>query len=311
MATYLITQATGQQSRWVITHLLAAGASIHALVRNLQKIPPALNQPGITLFEGEGFDFDAVYKAAQGCTGAYLNTFPVPAIEAKQAKTVVEACKKAGVETMVASTTFFTGNKDFWNDAAGEKVGLIGYFSSKAGVEDAVRSAGFKSYSIVRPGVIHWDHFKPSVAHNFPALPVKGELDHAFDDGARMVQTDGNDVGRYAAAALLDPAKFNGAEIDLGNENLTIEEVRDILVKVSGKAVTVRRKTPEEIQAAAATVSGQRFQVWANYKDYTDVVKAAAEARAKYNMPLTSLEDALRRDRAQLMDCLPDSLPSA
>ncbi|EOO04196.1 putative family protein [Phaeoacremonium minimum UCRPA7] len=304
MATYLITQATGQQSRWVITHLLAAGASVHAVVRNLQKVPAALNKPGITLFEGESTNFDAIYKAAQGCKGAFLNTFPIPGVEAQQAKTVVEACKKAGVEAIVASTTFCTGNKEIWSDAATEKVGLVGYYTSKAAVEEAVRNAGL-TYTIVRPAVIHWDHFLPSVLHNFPALPVTGELDHAFDEGSRMAQTDGNDVGRYAAAALLNPAKFGGQEIDLGNENLTIEEVRDILARVSGRAVRVRKKTPAEIEAAAATVSGQRFQVWANSKDFTDVVKAAAKARAKFGMPLTSLEDALRRDKAQLLECLP------
>lgn len=88
MAIYLVTRATGQQSQLVITYLLAAGASVHAVVRNPQKIPPILESPGVTVFKGESDNFETIFQAAQGCIGVFLNTFPIPGLQGGQARTV-------------------------------------------------------------------------------------------------------------------------------------------------------------------------------------------------------------------------------
>ncbi|KAH8891148.1 NAD(P)-binding protein [Thozetella sp. PMI_491] len=303
MATYLITQATGQQSQAVIAHLLAAGAKIHAVVRDLQKVPPLLqNNPNIVLFKGESVNFEQIVTAAQGCKGAFLNTYPIPGLEAQQAQTVADACKKAGVESIVLSTTFKTGDRAIWDDEETKGIQLHDYFSSKAAAEDAVRSAGLKAYTILRPAFIHIDYLVPSADHNFPALSKKGELEHSYNDGARMPQTDVQDVGAYAAAALQDPAKFGGQEIDLDNESLTIEEVRDILAKVSGREVRLRKRSPEEIESLKPTFFAQRFHLWANSKPLTG---APDEVQAKFGIPFTSLEAALQRDKARLLECIP------
>lgn len=306
MTTYLITQATGQQSRWVISHLLAAGSKIHAVVRDLQKVPPSLQDPSITLFQGESKNFEDIFKAAQGCEGVFLNTFPYPGLEALQAKTVVEACQKAGVERIVVATTHGTAKKAMWDDEATKEINLHQYFSSKATVEEIVRAGGFKAYTIVRPAVIHHDFFVPGCYGNFPRLPSHGELDHLLDDGAKVPYTDANDVGKYAAAALQDPARFAGQEINLGNELLTIEQVRDILIKVSGRQVRAIKRTRKEVEEMGISVFGQTFQLMCNIKDMSWTTATAKEVREKFGIPFTSLEAAVQRDRARLMECLPD-----
>ncbi|KAF2972198.1 hypothetical protein GQX73_g1500 [Xylaria multiplex] len=299
MVTYLVTQATGHQSQWTIKHLLAAGQKVHAIVRDPAKIPEVLERPGVTVFKGESVNFDDVFRAAQGCEAVYLNTFPIPGLEAQQAKTIVEASKKAGLKSVVASTTMSTGYKDMWDDDVTKECHLHDYFLSKAAVEDIVRGAGFEAWTILRPGVIHFDYFLPSCAYNFPRLATHGELDHFFNDGVRMPQTDANDVGIYAAAALQDPAKFGGQEIELSSENLTIEEVRDILAKVSGRNVRTRRHTSED-----TPIPGQLFQLWVNSKDLTRVVAAAQEAQAKFGIPFTPLEEAFKREKSRLLETL-------
>ncbi|KAL6886008.1 hypothetical protein GGI43DRAFT_388733 [Trichoderma evansii] len=305
MATYLVTQATGQQSQAVIAYLLAAGAKVHAVVRDPLKIPSALEKQGITIFKGESTNFEEIFQAAQGCQGAFLNTFPVPGLEAQQAKTIVEACKKAGIESIVAATTITVGNKAMWDDAATEEVGLREYFLSKAEVEKAVRGGNFKAYTIVRPAVLHTDLLLPGVHMNFPGLPKLGELDHAFNDGVRIFYTDVHDVGKYAAAALEDPARFASQEIDLGHELLTIEEVRDIIVKVSGRDVRVRRQNPEEIEEMRTAFHGMLFHLWANTKDLSPYLSVVKETQAKFGIEFTSLEMALQRDKVRLLECLP------
>lgn len=305
MVTYLVTQATGQQSQSVIMHLLEAGETIHAVVRDLQKIPPGLKKPGVKIFKGESTNFEEIFQAAQGCRGAFLNTFPWAGLEAQQAKTIVEACKKAGVESVVASTTFATDKKTMWDDHVTEECGLHQYFLSKAEVEDAVRHANFKAYTILRPSVIHFDFLMPGVLHNFPGLPARGELDHAFNDGVRMPFTDADDIGKYATAALRDPAKFGNQEIDLANELLTMEEVRDILAKISGRDVRVRKRSPAEIEDGKINVPGIRFHLWANVKDLGVLENTNKEVQAKFGIPFTSLEMALQRDKVRLLECLP------
>ncbi|KAH7146629.1 hypothetical protein B0J13DRAFT_664083 [Dactylonectria estremocensis] len=108
-----------------------------------------------------------------------------------------------------------------------------------------------------------------------------------------------------SGAAFQDPTKFAGQEIDLGNELLTFEEVRDILIKVSGRDVRVVKRTPEELKEMGISVFGQAFQLMANIKDLSWTTAVAKAVQDKFEIPFTSLEEVLQRDRALLLECLP------
>lgn len=138
---------------------------------------------------------------------------------------------------------------------------------SKATVEELVRAGGFPAYTIVRPAVLHHDLFLPGLLQNFPRLSTLGELDDLLVGGARVPHTDTDDVGKYAAAALLDSAEFGGEESNLGHELLTMEEIRDILVKISSRRVSVTKWTPQEVEERGIAVFGQKFQLLSNIKD--------------------------------------------
>jgi uncharacterized protein YbjT (DUF2867 family) len=304
MSTYLVTQATGHQSEWTIEHLLRAGAKVHALVRDPQKVPITLQRQGITVFARDNDNPEALFKAAQGCKGLFLNTFPnykdVEA-EGRHARVVLDACKKAGVEVVVASTSFYTGDKSMWSDPESHK--LVGhYYESKAKIEDAVRGSGLKAYTILRPAFISHDYLLPRAHYNYPDLPKSGTLAHAFNKGSRMLQIDEHDIGKYAAAALLDPVKFGGHEIDMAYECLTIEEVRDIITKVSGRDIKVKKWTKEEIEAASASVLAVKFGLWTNI---TVQSSSAKETEKRFGIPFTSLKEYFWREKAGLMACLP------
>lgn len=308
MLTFLVTQANGQQSTWVITHLLAAGARVHAVVRDTKKLTPTLQEQGVTVFQGDSTDFDSIFRAAQGCKGVFLVTYPIPELEDQQARTVVAACIKAGVERIVATTTVSTGDKGLWDNGDTKKIGLWNYFRSKSEVEDAVRNAGFQSYTIFRPGFIQFDYLLPSANHNFPELSSKGEMIHAYNEGARMLHIDGSDIGKFATAALQNPTKFNGEEIELCNEYLSIHDVHHALEKVSGRAVQLKKRTPEETEAIPTSIAlfHNRFHLWCNIRDLSDVAAAAQDVQSKFGMSFTSLEESLERDRDRLLETLPE-----
>ncbi|KAH7220350.1 hypothetical protein BKA60DRAFT_570892 [Fusarium oxysporum] len=306
MLTYLVTQATGQQSQWVIEHLLEAGHKIHAVVRNIEKIPALLTDPNITLFQGESKNLDDIFEAAQGCQAAFLNTVSFPGLELPQAKTIVEACEKAAVKNLVAATVICADRKDIWdNDDVKAIPHLHGYYTSKYEVENTVRAGKFESYTILRPALIHYDFLIPGVYNNFPRLPTDGEIDDLLTGGAKFPYTDAHDVGKYAAAALQDPTRFRGQEIDLGNELLDFEEVRDILVKASGREVGIVKRTPEEVEKLGIGVHGHMFQHFANMKPFGFIEGGTKEVQDKFGIPFTSLEDALRRDKVRFLECIP------
>ncbi|KAF5569493.1 hypothetical protein FPHYL_2021 [Fusarium phyllophilum] len=306
MSVFLVTQATGQQSQWTIRHLLEAGHKIHAVVRNIEKIPALLSDPSITLFQGESKNLDDIFKAAQGCQAAFLNTVSFPGLEVLQANTIVEACEKAGVKNLVAATAICTNQKDIWDNEDVKAIPhLYEYYTSKHEVENIVRTGKFESYTILRPALIHYDFFIPNAYNNFPRLPTDGEIDNILTGGAKLPYTDAHDMGKYAAAALQDPTRFQGQEIHLGNELFDFEQIRDILTKVSGREVGIVKRTPEEVEKLGIGVHGHMFQRFANMKPFGFVDREARQVQDKFGIPFTSLEDALRRDKDRLMECIP------
>ena len=306
MATYLVTCATGQQGSAIIKYLIIAGVKIHAVVRNIHSDKSRqLESQGVQLFEGDNDNFDLFREAARGCKGLYLNLqlSPTdPTAQQRQAHGIVSACKEAGVETIVLSTAYFTGNRSKWDNDLGKESGVWGYYTAKAQMEDAVREAGVKHYTILRPAWFYSNYLLPYSTLPFPSFAEAGELVHSYDVGTKMSHIDEDTIGNYAAAALLDPEKFNGQEIELGGENLTIDEVADILRKVSGYNVRVRKRTPAEVLAAKNVVPTQVFNLLANE---VDLSIDGESIQRKYGIHMTGFEEYLEREKRQLRVSLP------
>ncbi|GKT87383.1 putative NmrA-like family protein [Colletotrichum tofieldiae] len=302
MSTFLVTQATGKQSGATIKHLLEAGAKVHAVVRNPDKVPAILRSPGVTIFQAEGDDVEALYRAARDCKGAYLNTFPIPGFEARQAQAAVDACKRAGIETIVVSSSILAGAEGIATDAAASKSGLAGYYASKVEVEQIVRGAGLAAYTILRPGVIHYDYLAENSGFNYPELIKTGTLRHTFNDG-RVFPTP----SLTTLATLQNPAKFGGEEIELGNENLHPDATSKILSRVSGRDVKAEKRGQAEAEEVGQWLFGQKFFEWANLKvpELKTVADGAKDVQVRYGIPFTSMESALSKEREAVLAGLP------
>lgn len=289
-------------------YLLDAGVKVHAVVRNPQSEQAVrLKNQGVVLFEGDNDNFDTFCKAALGCKGIYLNLQPSPTdsgSQQRQAKGIVQACKDAGLEIIVVSTAYFTSHRSKWDNLVGERSGVRGYYLAKAEMEKVVREAGLKHYTILRPAWFHANYLLPYSAWHFPDLSTTGELVHSYADGVKMAHIDEDDIAKYGVAALLDPAKFSGDEIELGNENLTVEDAAKILSKISGFQVTVRKRTAAEVEAAKNVVPTQTFQLWANA---VDVTIDGRETEKKYGIRMTTFEEYLAREKGRLLASLPSS----
>ncbi|KAK7752775.1 hypothetical protein SLS62_005327 [Diatrype stigma] len=318
MASFVIIGANGHQGSATARALLAAGAKVHALVRDPQtEAAQQLASQGATLFTYRDFgDFDGVRAAAQGCRGVFMALWPTADAEA-QARGIVAACAEAGVTSVVLSTAWYTGSPEKWNVGGGRGRGaqqldpspdpaMIEYFEGKAALERAVRESGLR-HTVLRPSWIHYNYTLPLAAVAYPELVARAELAYPHDvDAVRMAHIDEADIGRFAAAAFLDsdsdPGRFDGEVIELGNENLTGREARDIIARVTGRDIGLRRKTAEEVEAAEAANPLQKFQRWASRVDVTIDGEAL---RRKYGIDLTSFEDYVRREKDRILATLP------
>ncbi|KAJ7314932.1 NAD dependent epimerase/dehydratase [Mycena albidolilacea] len=288
--TYLITTATGRQGTSTARLLLAQGAQVHALVRDLTS--PAsltLKSLGATLFKG-GFD--------DGVTGVFFNTFPNfadPNGEARDAETLVAAARTAGtVTSFVVSTVFKTDALEDWSTLKGEFPFLAQYYASKAGVEHVVRASGF-TYTILRPGWLNHNYIGAGVEYHFPEYAKERVLTVSSPRGWRMEHLDAADVGQFAAAALLDPGRFAGKELDLLNELLTFEEIAAHLGEALGAEVEVKYRTAEDTAEARKVLPTIERQLWGPTTAPGDASKLA-----EYGFRLTTLKEFLEREKSAI-----------
>ncbi|PGH00806.1 hypothetical protein GX51_05583 [Blastomyces parvus] len=332
MPTYLLTLATGQQARLTAKHLLAAGATVHAVVRDPTSQPARdLASAGVKLFKGNLDEPDVFRKAAEGCTGVFLNLVPAsspspPAStpadpanasasivdsERQRAASILAACRDAGVKYVVASTAIYTGDRHLWDTPEAAAIGYH-YSRSKAGMEEAVRSAGLSGgWTILRPGWMMSNYLVPASVFVYPELPVDGLLKHSYESGAGFEHVDEEDVGKYAAAALLEPERFTGREITLASGWLSIEDLAAAMRRASGREVTVSKRTEAEEKAAVSKGNPSiEFELWASLVgDKVHEASWKAEGSKlpaeEFGIPLTGFEEYLQREKDALLRSLP------
>ena len=305
MPAFLITLATGVQGTAIANELRQAGHEVHAFVRD-RHAPRAiaLENIGVKLFEGSLDDRAAIGEAATGTTGIFWNLPPLRDISTdwpRQTHTVLQAASQTGtVTTVVFSTAFHTGRHPEWVERKPDYVSAA-YYDVKYRCEQIVLESGFEHITILRPSWLMNNYIAPYASYHFPELATEQNLVSAFQPDAQMPNISPGDVGKFAAAALLHPEQYAGRQIELGNENLTIEEVSMIISRVAGVAqVKHRCRNLEEIIEAQDKVLTQQFHIMANEQDMTIDPKSLAE----YGITLTSLEEYLTKERKALMEGL-------
>jgi len=180
----------------------------------------------------------------------------------------------------------------------------VNYYTAKSAVEEAVRSAGFENYTILRPAWLMHNYLLPFSLYHFPELASEGVLAHIYEPDTKMSHFDAADVGKFAAAALLEPTKFRGHEIELGNENLTAEETVEALRKASGREIGLHFRSAEEAERMKEKVLTMRFSRLANSKSLAIDGKALEE---KYGIKLKTFEEYLEEHKDELLKALPAS----
>ncbi|MGN6109032.1 MAG: NmrA family NAD(P)-binding protein [Kofleriaceae bacterium] len=250
----LVTAATGRQGSATARSLLAQGAAVRALVRNPETSnAQALVASGAELAIGDLDDPSSLRAACTGVRAVFSMQSPIVSAtgvdhskEVQQGDNLIEAARAADVSTFVHSATSGVGdhrNVKGW--AEGRWKSHETYWENKLATCERVRDAGFPSWTILLPAAF-MDH---------PMFAPAG-----FADGHRLVTVihpdrplalvAPNDIGQAAAAAIQDPARFNGVSLQLAGDVLTLPEIAAILSRLDGNEYIVESGTLEEAVAA-------------------------------------------------------------
>jgi uncharacterized protein YbjT (DUF2867 family) len=282
---FFVVGGTGTQGGFTARHLLKAGARVRALVRNPSaEKAQQLASLGAELVEGDLNEARALVTALEGVAGVFSVLRPDDGTdsELRHGSGLVAAAKQAGVPHFVHSSVCQVDEREAFPGWASGRWNQK-YWADKWAIEEAVRDAGFPRWTILRPSFILQNLLPPKAAVLYPQL-ARGELLAPINADAAVQLIAGEDIGRFGAAALLDPARFDRETIELSAETMTIAEMAATLGKALDLEVRAKSVGPDEALAAGMPAPWVRSQEWINEAGY-NVDESLLPA---YGVPLMS-----------------------
>jgi uncharacterized protein YbjT (DUF2867 family) len=241
--------ATGNQGGALIQHISEHG-KVHAITRDpTSPVAQSLQSQGVSITEGSFDNQESLKKSMSGCTTLFLNlspSFTNPTAEIEQAKQVLAIAKEVGVQHIIYTSALGTNNPEalkHWDPKSLVAATLL----AKKVIEDEVRDTGFKTWTILRPGNFMVNYLFPLV-QMYNGLVETGNFTTAYSKDTLLPMVDPNDIGKFAAAAVLDPIKFNEKEIEIASQLMGIEEVLKDISHAAGKEMKVVYLSEEEIE---------------------------------------------------------------
>lgn len=294
-APVLVTGATGKQGGATARALLAAGVPVRALVRDVATDRArALETLGVELVSGDLLDRGSVVRAATGARAVFSVQMPAYTPEGfdfdgevTQGINLIEGAKAAGVRQFVHTSVAGAGQHTEVPGWAEGRWAVEPSLGAKAAIQDEVLSAGFPRWTLLKPGAF-MENFHPSVAYMFPR-GVEGGLIGVLNPETRLSLVAVQDIGAAAAAAVLAPDRFNGIQLELASDYLSMTQIAEVLSRALGTPLSAPDMTEEEALAAGMPAMGAALE-WLNV--------AGQPGRPEYardlGIPLTTFEQWAR-----------------
>ncbi|WP_399894789.1 NmrA/HSCARG family protein [Streptomyces sp. BBFR51] len=251
-APVLVTGATGRQGGATTRALLRSGIAVRALVRDPSTDrAAAVEALGAELVAGDLDDLDSVTRAAEGARAVF--SVQMPDLEGRgfegevaQAVHLIQGARAAGVPQFVHTSVSGAGQHTSW--VKGRWAWMSPYYAAKSGIQDRVREAGFAHWTLIKPGFF-MENFLPSEAIMFPR-GLEGGLVSLLKPTTRLSLVAVDDIGAAAAAAVARPERFDGVELELASDHLSMTEIATILSGHLKTTLTAPDLTEDEAVAA-------------------------------------------------------------
>jgi uncharacterized protein YbjT (DUF2867 family) len=292
----LVIGATGMQGGVVARNLLAHGHQVRILTRTPDgHAAQLLAQAGAEVVQGNLGDSDSLDVALHGMVGVF-SVQPAEAVlddaEELYASALVQAALRAGVRQFV-HTSVAGIERPAREDAP---VSLLHYWAKKRAVEEAVRSAGFAVWTILRPAWIMENMIEPAVRFMLPSLR-NGELITAFHAETRIDMIASDDIAAFVGAAFEHPSLFSSKHIALAAVSPTMGEVAATMSSVTGKRVISLALSPDEAIARGLHPNVVASQQYMNKIGF----EVDIEALKQYSVPLTTFEQWAYKHRDSII----------
>jgi len=215
--------------------------------------------------------------------------------EIRHGRNLIEAARQAGVETFVHTSVARAGDEQNfvgWDEGRWWKP----YWEQKSGVNELVRTAGFKHWTILKPATIFENFLPRMAAYMYPALS-KGSLETAMEPDTTMDMVAADDIAAFAAAAFAETARFHAQEIDLASESLTMQEIATVFTNVMNKAVKVRSMSYDDAVASGVYPFVVQNMVWENVEGY----KVDVQGTKSFDIPFQSFADWVQKNKDRLV----------
>ncbi|MGN7986114.1 NmrA family NAD(P)-binding protein [Pedobacter sp. 22226] len=295
----LIAGATGTQGGAVIEALLAKHIAVRAIVRDKNsEAAKALAAKNLEIAEATFDDLKSLTQAAKGATGVFsvqMGTHPGnKGQETLHANNLIAAAKAAGIEQIVHTSVARAGeHENFagWEEGRWEPL----YWEEKAAAIDAVKTAGFTYWTVIKPPFIMVNVLPPMDEVMFPTLR-EGKIVTPIAPDTKIDWVSPNDIGRFAAEAFAQPEKFNKKEFAITGDNLTMTQVADVLSSIVGKRFEAISQTEEEAANSGLFKYGIDSYLWQNVEGY----KVDPQEIAAFGIQPESLKTFLEHHKTQL-----------
>jgi uncharacterized protein YbjT (DUF2867 family) len=212
--TIAVVGATGRQGGATAQALIEAGAAVRAVVRDTSS-PAArqLREQGAQLAEADLNHAETLAKAFQGADAVFAMTMLSGPRgtdgEVEQGKAIGDAASTVGVSRIVYSSV-----------GGAERHTGIPHFESKRRVEEYLAGLGLP-VTFVRPVFFmeNLNRFAPTADNGGLVLRLP------LPAGLPLQMIAARDIGRVAAAALLDPGRIPSRAIEIAGDELTGEQI--------------------------------------------------------------------------------------
>ncbi|VUC28094.1 unnamed protein product [Clonostachys rosea] len=251
ISSVFVCGVTGVQGGALARELLAKGVTVHSVSREIDsEKSKAIQSLGVKLWHGN-FDNEKALKAAiAGTQAVYLNLVPNfsdPSGELRQAKLIIKIAKESGVSHLVQGSGIgFDVLRQSVADQPDSSISTMA--QNKLDIEAEVRNAGFPTFTILRPGTFMTNFLSPFIAH-YPGLADNGRWIAPVQPETALPIVDPKTIGVFAAAAILDPARFNRKEVAYADEILPVGELLQKLGKAAGKNLELVPLSDDEVEA--------------------------------------------------------------
>ncbi|KAF4990592.1 hypothetical protein FDECE_14323 [Fusarium decemcellulare] len=294
--TVFISGATGCQGGAVARYLRSKDVEVHALARDpTSKRAHDLESIGVKLTPGDYDDKDSLKIAMAGCTAVFLVLMPDftdLTSEIRWTKNIYDAGKGAGVKHVIFSSGFGAGNPDnVENLEPGSFVDTI--MRNKHTIEVETRDAGFKYWTILRPGYFMVNYLEPFVRMMYPGFAQEGVLTSALRRTTILPMVDTVTIGKFGGEAFLNPERFHEKEINYADEWLDLETIVAKLSKATGRDLKVNSLSDEDVN----TQKGVNPFITGQLVTRNMAKLATLEEAKKWGIALSTFDEFLGREK--------------